>query len=1199
MATTKFPIIIRLPLSKPFNTESKDKCSDIYEDISKLKLDYKMSLTSQYNSIVETDTDKLQFKSSADGISKDTILVLGCLGKFNDEDKYNPSLVNLKELLNDPTRSGDKTNISALEVEPYKCIHTVLTSKINYITSVLIVNGPIIKDYKIDDKTKKELILTATNVGIELSKQITSAKVNIMLGRIFSYTETIDKRYYLNYARDLMLHTLITVLIKKNKINDVETIQYLDEDSNGYDIYGGKLLSKLNYSNDIDERLKYIYDYYTYNGNYYLSAMNDINVIVDQYNEGVFNIPDPIDVTLSSIKNNVKLIKDTFTETITIDNTITKTKFTKNGANNMAGVTNLCWFNSVNQLILSIPEIQDFFYNYTGTNVLINLLKTILKTYDGNQNDQISFSKESISLIKLLQYLKEKHGYIFTNIFEAFSYINIFFNLHGDDIVSHDISDKTYFDILYKIFGTLSKQYNLMLYPSFKKKAVTYTGSYLYNVNPFNTNIPNDNLFCTETDVLNNLKNNSLDIFNIELSYGYKYACFRIIKTNKYIFLSLYNELGNNCNLIEKIEFNEYNNNNKYEIKSFVINNNNGHYFCYKKINDEYYLYDDLQNNAIKKTDLFTNGIHKLPPNNYAEFVIYEIIKPADNVPDIGKDKYLNNQQKIKFKDLLTFIPFNDEDITTDIIEKFVNLKQINKSEDDKDNKSEKQQKQKQKQKQKSKNLTIMSYNLCHEIFSGKVGIDMTHCNQSGDNVCISNIIEVICKKSRKILNSDDIDFMCFQEITLEQWTANFVPKINPPDSLKNYNIYETKFNHAGVVTLVHKKHNIVSKLDFKFNDTDIRPFQILILDNIILINAHMGHKGSIDDYNTDISNALNEAYNKIKTFYNNSDEDAKLACESYKIIITGDFNKRFDDTSNLKFKLNTDKFIGTMYEDKLLYFDDPTSKQVSGTCCHGGKGSTMANENSYSNIYDHICDNVVPNKNKYYTLSLSDIRNYKNNISDHLPIFAILPLDKPNNLPDPNPSPKPKPKPKPTSSSNPYLPLDPYTLLPPEMHQVNLKSSTTKNVVSLLHDMTLIKKYLTNPTYLNNTYDIKQQPIESQYNLTSAGNSQTQYDYVSFMPKRDLPSIFVENDILGTNDGVNKILKSINKPIIQKITDLNNKNLESLLLQRESLLFQRESLLLQKEPIFYIDYSNMNIPNDILSFNSKNQAIRFMNRFK
>ena len=77
-------------------------------------------------------------------------------------------------------------------------------------------------------------------------------------------------------------------------------------------------------------------------------------------------------------------------------------------------------------------------------------------------------------------------------------------------------------------------------------------------------------------------------------------------------------------------------------------------------------------------------------------------------------------------------------------------------------------------------------------------------------------------------------------------------------------------------------------------------------------------------------------------------------------------------------------------------------------------------------------------------------------------------------------------------------------------------------------------------------------------------------------MPKKNLPSVFVENDILGTDEGFKELLKSTRK-------------------QQSSI----KSSSNDSEPLFYIDYSKINIPNDFLLFYSNNQARKFMNQFK
>ena len=243
-------------------------------------------------------------------------------------------------------------------------------------------------------------------------------------------------------------------------------------------------------------------------------------------------------------------------------------------------------------------------------------------------------------------------------------------------------------------------------------------------------------------------------------------------------------------------------------------------------------------------------------------------------------------------------------------------------------------------------------------------------------------------------------DFIALQEIKdiPSQWglLKKEINIINPT-FLSNYNYSITTIGNAGIMTLFNKNYyTLIKVISSKFINND-RPIELLIFqENIIYINLHAPHsnvdieliKMKIDlklsvqekiiiKFNF-LKNKIIKLLYKAKRFIEFENKSNIKNFNNYRIIISGDFN---DDIKN--------NFLNYKKYFKNLKF---YKKKSLNTCCY-------ISQNKIKNYkFDHILDSFN-NNFKFLTLNkkiqtkynIKSEKEYKDYMSDHIPVFAIL----------------------------------------------------------------------------------------------------------------------------------------------------------------------------------------------------------------
>lgn len=233
--------------------------------------------------------------------------------------------------------------------------------------------------------------------------------------------------------------------------------------------------------------------------------------------------------------------------------------------------------------------------------------------------------------------------------------------------------------------------------------------------------------------------------------------------------------------------------------------------------------------------------------------------------------------------------------------------------------------------------MKLLTYNLSWESMTGQK--DWGICNSTDKNnkryfmICINNIADIIDKR--------DNDIIALQE------AANYKKLIESSNRLQQMDYHINSSGKEDMITFWNKKYKLNNFIDGEFENG--RPYTILLFDEFIIINVHMGH------YNKNIVyNKLEHIINVLNIYLNNKKK---------RVIIMGDFNF---DLSKFGSKLKLKNYS--------FNFDNNKIK----TCC------SSTNENNYKINTDNILDTK--------SIPITHTIKYDNLLrSDHLPLFGLI----------------------------------------------------------------------------------------------------------------------------------------------------------------------------------------------------------------
>ena len=287
----------------------------------------------------------------------------------------------------------------------------------------------------------------------------------------------------------------------------------------------------------------------------------------------------------------------------------------------------------------------------------------------------------------------------------------------------------------------------------------------------------------------------------------------------------------------------------------------------------------------------------------------------------------------------------------------------------------------------KNHDIKVLTYNVSWESLesSKSLKLDMSHCALNNkSNECSDNIAQIICQYGINLITNTNTntnkyiyDFICLQEIinTKNQWKY-LENKINQlePDFLSNYNIEYTEDLPAGIISLYNKNYyHLIYKFQGQLSNHDHRPWQILVFkEKIILINVHFPH---LTYFQEDSLYIIKTNIEKIKNLLNLEN------LLDWKIIFCGDFNNQ-DPTQLQNFPFIFQSLNMQLYKEpkKLI------------TCCvpHDFSTYNKSSDHIYSSFAQASLYETMDDK-KYFIKG--DLRI----MSDHLPVFAIFPIDNDN----------------------------------------------------------------------------------------------------------------------------------------------------------------------------------------------------------
>ena len=547
--------------------------------------------------------------------------------------------------------NDDKTDINANTQKKSFIYKYTKNTKIEYGQFMIYIEEFIITNLE-DENNKIRIVKLGIEVGLLISlynlNNVGNEIKNIRLSGIGTTNITPNERYYLNYFRDLFLHSMVATLKHKINFKDIESIQFCNQKTNQYDI------------NSIDfqeTELEECLEYYLYNGNHYLSKFQNIDTIGLNSISHFYFLNDDItyngigtfDVTMERIYKNIIVTtneRNKWLKKYNIDKMYSDNKFlgdvtpiiTLGDQLNVCPYgdeiyRNLCWLNSTNQFLLAIDEIGNYFIDNTkvytsGSNqdIFFTNMKLMLKTYKNNFNLPINDRKNGIITgIKNLLDIPIFHNTIeynnnLGNELEAGQYLELVLGINKTTDTYND--DDNFYKLLVTNMGTTEIRFLTMYYQKLKHKSVTFIGTYL---NKFSSIIhilqllanlkPNQNIITAESNIID-----------------FKKSIYPYLITKKYIivrYVASANVRLNEC--YHKIQLI---NENKYICKALIVksgNDDSGHYMCYKLNainNNKYDIYDDIQTN-IGNYDVLGHLI--LLPYTI-EYVLYELdVSPIPN----------------------------------------------------------------------------------------------------------------------------------------------------------------------------------------------------------------------------------------------------------------------------------------------------------------------------------------------------------------------------------------------------------------------------------------------------------------------------------------------------------------------------------------------------------------------------------------
>ena len=590
--------------------------------------------------------------------------------------------------------NADKTNINNNVTKKsfiYKYTNPI---KPEYGQYLIYISEFIITDL-LDNNNKINMVKLGIEVGLLISlynlANIGNEIKNIRLPGIGTVYTTPNERYYLNYFRDLFLHSMIAILQQKNILKDIESIQFCNQKTNQYDIYGSKLIFE-NFK-DLNEIYSKCIKYYLYNGNHYLDKFQDINTITldtTNPNPNFFflntninlkvGIPiNDFDITIEKIYNDIildptNIKKNDWLSIIEIDQLYIDNKnngdstnlITQNDTlNSCSGIGNLCWLNSANQFILSITEVGNFFID--NINLYINeksdreifftnmksMLNCYKNTFTGTNNDKQTNIHDAIKNLLNINIFKLSilSKFLLGKQLEAMQYIGLVLGINISKKDPYN-DDTDFYKLLATNIGSIETRFYSMYYQKLKHKSVTFTGTLtnnqfigILNILQFLANIkPNQNIITAESSSHTAFKNSYYPYLITQKYFIVQYIASKYIR---------FNECYHKVELI---------NGKKYICKALLVQSGidgNGHYICYKLNkgdNNKYDIYDDLQKN-ISSRNVIGHLIDTTP--YIIECVLYEqiasgILIDNDNKKnpfDAFKKEVFNSNFVIHFKD--------------------------------------------------------------------------------------------------------------------------------------------------------------------------------------------------------------------------------------------------------------------------------------------------------------------------------------------------------------------------------------------------------------------------------------------------------------------------------------------------------------------------------------------------------------------
>ena len=632
-------------------------------------------------------------------------LVIICPGNNTYTLDYNGHYCQMFQAINEEDKNNINTN-TPKKTFLYKYQNQNPNPNSSYGNYIIYV-----EEFKIDNLKNDEFKFKMVKLGIEVgllialyNNQTNPADQikNIRLPGIGTTFDTPNERYYLNYYRDLFLHSLVATLESKGILETIESIQFCNQISNQYDIYGSNINSEDldDFNNLLDTKKKYenCKKYYLYNGQKYLEQFNNISDINLSNTNNFFTLDRDVNQEASNIFIDVTMEK-IYTEIISDyskrSEWLQKYEIDKlYGDNNYNGTDtlvetdsgkinvcpynsknygNMCWLNSANQFLLSINELGNFFIdnstNYDSNiknKIFFENMKNMLASYKKGYSGDLDKRKQSIisSIFNILNIDSFSTGEFTVNIlggqFEAVHYIERILGLSQSQVYN---TDENYYKLIKTNLGSVEIIFSTMYYQKLNHKAVTYTGTYFKTIRTINKIAP----IIDFTQFIENIKphQNLVQSLNISMSdtingaklydISNKNVIFPYLETKKYIIVKY---IGHQTVRLRKCYHKvELINGKKYICKAILVNTGS-HYICYKLNNadkNKYDIYDDTQQNISSYNT--SNNIINI--GHTIECVLYEL---NNDIADIEIKEDIFDEIKKEYLKLNFFIHLKEED---------------------------------------------------------------------------------------------------------------------------------------------------------------------------------------------------------------------------------------------------------------------------------------------------------------------------------------------------------------------------------------------------------------------------------------------------------------------------------------------------------------------------------------------------------